>query len=428
MAKDYFEDVSPSRGNRSIRNIPTSSRPHTSRTSRTSNGGGPTSRSHHPFGGKFIIWLVAVIAVAGLGVLAFTLLGETSVTVTPRQHTVVFDETAVYEAQPQGGSGLTYQTVTRTYEDSTTVQATGSEEVEDRASGTITVYNDFSEESQRLIANTRFETPSGLVYRVQNAVVVPGKTDAGPGTLEVTVYADEPGEAYNIGPVSRFTLPGLTTEPDMFESIYARSMESMTGGFVGVRPVVNESVLASARAEMRDRLAARIEADDFSSIENGYAVPSLAEISYEAPAPEQGADGSVVVRERARVLIPVFDEAAFAASIAAETSAAADDDNTTIADASSFTITAAAGSGEPELGTDPIEFSLEGTATFVGTVDTEQLSQDLAGKDREAFERIVGAYPGIETATANLAPFWRSTFPSDPGAIRIDVEASDLQG
>lgn len=424
MAKDYFQDVSPSQGTRSIRNIPTSSRP---RTSRAAFGDNPAPRPRRRPSGKLILWLVAVLAVAGLGVLAFTLLGETSVSVTPRQHTVVFDETAVYEAAPSGSSaGLTYQTVTRTYEDSTAVQATGSEEVEEAASGTITVFNDFSEESQRLIPNTRFETPDGLVFRARNAVVVPGKTASGPGSVEVTVYADEPGEDYNIGPVSRFTLPGLRSESEMFQTIYARSTGSMTGGFIGVRPIVNESVLASARAEMRDRLAARIEADDFSNIENGYAVPSLAEISYEAPAPEQGADGSVIVRERANVLIPVFDEVAFASAIAAETSAAADDGAVIIADATTFTIQAAAGSGTPELGTDPIEFSLEGTATFVGSVDVAQLAQDLSGKDREAFERIVAGYPGVETATANLAPFWRSTFPDDPTAIQIDVAAPSL--
>jgi len=93
------------------------------------------------------------------------------------------------------------------------VQSTSEDTVKEKASGQITVFNDFNENTQRLIKNTRFETSEGLIYRIQNSVVVPGQTvdSSGktvPGSIVVTVYSDQPGEKYNIG-LTDFTIPGF---------------------------------------------------------------------------------------------------------------------------------------------------------------------------------------------------------------------------
>ena len=74
---------------------------------------------------------------------------------------------------------------------------TGEEAVEVKASGKIMVYNNFSSEPQRLIIRTRFETKEGLIYRIPESIVVPGKTVKmgweTPGSKEIGVFADEPG-------------------------------------------------------------------------------------------------------------------------------------------------------------------------------------------------------------------------------------------
>jgi len=84
-----------------------------------------------------------------------------------------------------------------------TAKATGVENVEKKASGRIVVYNEFSSAPQKLIATTRFETPDGKIYRIKDAVTVPGA-----GSVEATVYADQPGEEYNID-LTDFTIPGF---------------------------------------------------------------------------------------------------------------------------------------------------------------------------------------------------------------------------
>src|SRR3989344_576101 len=52
--------------------------------------------------------------------------------------------------------------------------ASGSEHVERRAGGKITVYNEYSSNPQVLVQNTRFATPDGRIYRTDVKVTVPG--------------------------------------------------------------------------------------------------------------------------------------------------------------------------------------------------------------------------------------------------------------
>ena len=90
-----------------------------------------------------------------------------------------------------------------------------------KASGSITVYNNYSTASVKLIKNTRFQTPAGLIFRVPADVVIPGKQGSTPGQVTVTVFADQVGQQYNIGPTPRLTVPGLQSNAAMYAQIYA---------------------------------------------------------------------------------------------------------------------------------------------------------------------------------------------------------------
>lgn len=387
---------------------------------------------------RIFIWAIATILILLIAVAAVLAFRNTSVDITPRQHTVVFDEDARFTAFPTTtddttGSTLTYTVVTQELEEQTTVEATGVEEVEERASGELTVINAFSEEPVRLVANTRFETPSGLIYRVESPVVVPGMQTADgeevPGRIDIPVFADEPGEEYNIGPVDRFTLPGLESEPgDIFENVYARSSSSMTGGIDGERPRVSQEDEEAARSELQSRLQERIgEALAQATTEGTYVFEELATVEFEPLPPTVGDDGTANVHERAIIRAPAFEQEEFVETIADSTSADAGTSEITIPDTDTFTARSLIDEGEDgddefTLGEDPLDFGLSGRITFVWQVDRAALTEELAGKERAAFQTIVQTYPGIESAEAHIRPFWKSTFPSDPTDIVVSVQ------
>ena len=163
---------------------------------------------------------------------------------------------------------LSYEIMTIEKTDSKKIAATGREEIEEKASGKIVIFNDFNTSSQRLIKNTRFETPEGLIYRINKSIIVPGqKTEGGktvPGSIEATVYADEAGEKYNIG-LTDFTIPGFEGSP-RFDSFYARSKTEMAGGFAGERLSANPDELKKAQDELRTELKKQLMAEAFSQI------------------------------------------------------------------------------------------------------------------------------------------------------------------
>ena len=66
-------------------------------------------------------------------------------------------------------------------------------------------------------------------------------------------------------------------------------------------------------------------------------------------------------------------------------------------------------------------FQLTGQAMLIWEVNASELAQALAGRDQSAFQTIVTGFPGIQSATARIEPFWSSAFPGDANRIRIKI-------
>lgn len=125
------------------------------------------------------------------------------------------------------------------------------------ANGQIVIYNT-TNSSWPLVAQTRFQTEEGMVFRILDGVSVPAASAEGPGQVEVFVVAD-PQDAYgvivgergNIGP-SRFFLPGL--REDSRNKIYAESVAAMSGGVTDYLSYVSEEDIEAAKEILREQL------------------------------------------------------------------------------------------------------------------------------------------------------------------------------
>ncbi len=125
-----------------------------------------------------------------------------------------------------------------------TVSLEGATEIPSKAGGMVTIYNT-SGSDQPLVASTRLLTPDGVLFRIDEAVVVP----AG-GTVEVMAHADQEGKDGEIE-ASTFTIPGLNSARQ--KEVYAKSTEPMTGG-VEYLKVVTEEDLENASTELADEM------------------------------------------------------------------------------------------------------------------------------------------------------------------------------
>ncbi len=456
MADDYFQDIMPQSGmpppprppkkspgfgngqeapppagqERSIRNIAVSPRRRERGLGdvREVSSGPPTPMSARPPQAakrKMWIWIIAGVSVAVLAVLLLFVFRSTTVTVTPFSHAVTFDPTSNFVAYPvsdAAADSISYSVATNDIEDSAVVKSEGKEHAEERAEGAIEVFNEYSSAGVRLIKNTRFMTETGLVFRVPATVVVPGKKGTTPGSVTVTVFADQAGPEYNVGPVAKFTLPGLKTSPDMYAKIYARSYAPMTGGFIGDRPMVPPATLQSARAEMRDRLMAKAR-DTVGSFadEANIVFPDLAQITYESLPVTTEAGGDVRLHEKAHVEVPVFPASPLAHAIAKAAGANAENAEISLVGLDKVKATQGTSTSGAALGKRTINFALEGGALLVWNVDSAALASALAGRDNSAFQTIIESFPGIQEARARIEPFWKGTFPESPDDIKIEL-------
>lgn len=316
----------------------------------------------------------------------------------------------------QAAEDIPFQVITSQKVASQSVPGSGTKTVSQSASGSITVYNTQSK-AQPLITNTRFATASGLIFRIHKAITVPAGTSAKPGSISVTVYADAPGDTYNVAATS-FTVPGLAGTPQE-SMVYARSSSAMTGGASGTIPVVDPTTEATTRTALMNALTPELTASLAAQVPAGYILlAGAATTSFQELTPSTSATaGQVDIKEQGTITAVVFPNPALSKAIA--TSVAGlnyQGEPLTLATSSTLQLSAAT---FPGSGDQTFSFTLSGTASFIYTVDPTRIAAAVAGKSRADAEIVLGNYPEVKQATIVLRPFWKQNFPQDPSAIMV---------
>ena len=366
----------------------------------------------------FIIAAAVVVVCAIGGLLLSTLFAGATVTVYPRQQAITPSGALVAKLNPSS-TELGYQTMTINRSATTTVNASGVKQVSRSASGVITIYNASGPDSQRLIANTRFEAPDGKIYRIHDSITIPGDTKAAdgsitPGSATITVYADSPGDSYNRGE-TKFTIPGFQGDPK-YTTVYAQA-DAITGGFVGAEAAVAPADLSTAGDTLKQTLTQAAQSALSSQIPAGYmAIPGTLLVTFSDLAQSPGSTGTATISQSATMSGSIVQASALAAALARSNVQGYNNEAVAFADVSQVSI-AAATTTQP--GQDmPIVVS--GTPTLVWQYDPGALKTALLGKKKSDFESIIESFsPAIQRAEANVRPFWEGSFPSDPAKIQV---------
>lgn len=381
-----------------------------------------SSRTRRRSGGRRGI-LKAALIIVGVIVIAFALtpfLRGAEITVYPKHEDITVQASFVAYNQPSAGE-LGYELLTLEEVREETVPATGQEEVDERAEGEIIIYNEYSTTPQRLIKNTRFESPEGRIYRIPESIVVSGYTENGgeivPGSITSTVFADEPGDAYNTEEAT-FTIPGLEGT-DQFEDMYARVQTPIAGGFSGLKFIVEDALLAQRRADMQasaeTELRERLESERPAGFH--YFPDSVTITSQQLPSMQSG-DSEVTLREKVELHVPLFANNELARYLAENTTVGYEGEPVRVQNLENIAF-AYASTSKAITGSESIQFALSGNALLVWDYDEEALQNDLTGVSKTAVPAILGGYPAISRAESAIRPFWKRSFPEDSDDIHI---------
>ena len=306
------------------------------------------------------------------------------------------------------------------------LEAQGEITEETKAFGRITVFNE-NNFTQRLVANTRFESPDGKIYRISEEVTIPPSVGSGanvnPGSITVDITADNVGEDYNIDDTVMFRIPGFAEGgfDALYQTVYAENQSSIEGGFSGKRFKVDDDDRKLARQKLQMSLRTNLLDQLDSSVPAGmiYYEDSIIFVFKELP-PVEYRDGMVTLKEQATLMLPLFDGGNLAQYIAKATIPGYQGEDVRIINED--TLNFSYSNIEENTNISELEsfnFNLTGRPKIVWNFNENDLKTKLAGTTRDSVKLIINEFPGIEKAEVKVRPFWQNSFPNDIDLIEI---------
>lgn len=346
---------------------------------------------------------------------------KTVVTITPHSEMREIDSQVTTKRNPSINE-LGFDIIAIQNSKDFVILGAGTRQVEEKAHGTIRVFNDYSTAPQRLVEETRFESVDGKIYKIPkgDGVIIPGKQGDKPGSVDVVVYAEKSGEEYNIG-LTDFTVPGFKELglDKKYESIYALSTEEFTGGGSHVEPIVtddqrNQSVKIAQdnlALDLQDQLE-REKTEDFVVVDGSVRI-DLHEIKHksvkknEHTYEQSGTIYAVIVRKQEveKYLVTTEIDPKDGQQVVTEPF-------------ENLTLSYSGGEIDYEH-IQSLPVVLKVNPIFVWKTDQDLLRQALHGIKKESANIIFAEFPSIETATVSVRPFWRKRISDELRKIKI---------
>jgi len=304
--------------------------------------------------------------------------------------------------------------------------ATGKKYVERKASGSITIYNNFSTEQQVLVSGTRFKSTDGKIFKLLDRIAVPGaRVENGQvvaASIEARVAAEKPGEAYNIGMVSKFTIPGFEGTPK-FDKFYAESKSPIAGGFVGQTAYPTDADIKNAKGEAEKNLKSGIEAfiisqipsDEFKLIDSSRQFNVLKE----TVNPDTDEDGNFYVFVDGEMSMTAFKKVHIINLLTQMAKQVLNTPLRIILKEDEYSISYGNVQTDPKtkVMTLPVKFK----GIFWEPLDGDSFRQKISGKSEAELKPLIYSYPNIEKADFSFWPFWVSKIPSKQNRVNITL-------
>ena len=280
--------------------------------------------------------------------------------------------------------------------------------------GAIEIYNAYSVNPQKLVAQTRFETKDGKIFKIQSSIIIPGAKMQGtkliPSSIRAEVFSDDVSNEYLIGP-SYFTIPGFKESPK-YAGFYAKSDQSMS--------IIKSANLSSGdieknKKELQDKLAQELKTEVLSTLNNS-------DLRLIDDASEVKIDDFKISANTINMKITwqalFFKEKDLRALIGYFVSSHYPDlKNFTYNDNIDYPKANRADFKKGEL-----FFSFNIDKNNVLTADIDSLKNELVGHDENGMRSVISEKTYIKNAAISLWPFWVKQAPNDLSKINVVID------
>ncbi len=294
-----------------------------------------------------------------------------------------------------------------TAEESKKFDTTGKKEVGEKATGTITVYNEWDSEAHSFPMGAKF-TASGKVFLANSAFTVPagvlsgGKIQA--GTVDIFVIAESAGDSYNIG-ATTFVLDGAPTK------IYGKSAKAMSGGQSKQITIVTNDDLNRAKEDLKSSLSQKNKDEIVKKADKQKIIESSIEndvVSFSADKKDgdEANQFNATLKLRSRTIS--FSEADYKELLTKSLAQYIPQDKELVL----------SGQDEVSVSNTQNDFSqgimkLSGTikTKLASKIDVNSLKNNLSGKNKEQAESYLKSITGIEKVDLTFRPTWWQKIP-----------------
>jgi hypothetical protein len=367
--------------------------------------------------------MLLVLAIVG-SVFAFVILPKATIIVKTDTKSVSADlqilaSTAATEMD-QANSVVPAELAESAKSDSEVAPATGTKNIGEKASGTMTIVNcNKDDESITAPAGTVFSA-GGFNFVTTAAVTVAASNFTGGGlckrdkSASVEVAASEPGDNYNLTARSY-----STTNSDL-----SGSGSAMTGGTNNVVKVVTAADISSAK----DRLVGRSKSAALDEINSKLISSNKKPLEQTLEEGEPKVEASVAADSQAESVKVTVTTVYKMLGVKQEDLKALLE----------MSIKKAAGENQQNIQDDGLsaanylliekksvteqKISLKTIATVGPKVDEVEIAKLSAGKKRGDIEQLLRAKEGIRDVTVEYSPFWVLTTPKSASKIKVVLE------
>ncbi len=297
--------------------------------------------------------------------------------------------------------------------------STGEKEIFQKATGKITIFNNYGTAPQILVATTRFQTAEGLVFRILKTIAVPGATKVSdklePGQIEVEVIADRAGEDYNIKPAD-FKIPGFLGSPK-YQGLYAKSFNDFSGGFIGRARYVTKNDLEQAE-EMLRKETSEIIKSELASLAGFKILDKVLKVEIEKTADSNKADDVVdkfKVVMKAKVETIAFKEE----DVVSFTSQYVENSQNLKVSERGLNLSY----NDLEFNREDGELSLKliSSGQTFENIDKDKIVSEILGKSSAEIKNYFNNLKEVESAQILLSPFWVKKVPEDKDKVEVEV-------
>jgi hypothetical protein len=307
--------------------------------------------------------------------------------------------------------------------------ATGSKDVGERASGSVTVRNCDSSEPFVIDAGTVFTASSGQDYTSNSQATVPGltgsasvcrNTGTGAGVVTIAVTAINSGEASNIAATS-YIIEGVGGD------VYANGT-AMSGGTTKLAKVVSELDIQKATDTLKQQKTDDVKKQLIEQFTNGevviddsftvdYGAPvSAPALNAEAPTGKAKLTSSVTytITAIAKADLQLYIKENINKQLGDDEDQRIYDDGIDDVKLSNFVKTG-----------DTATVKILGTGKVGPKIDEDVTKEQVKGKKAGEAQSIIGNIDGVDDVKVNYSFFWVTTIPNNLDKITIEFKLQD---